>query len=101
MMHVLINDVILNVKIGSKTGPDIHTNIGICQGDFLLALLFILYLAFAVKPLPSVIAAIDYHNPVWSSLDEIIDQDVQKINIDPKYADDFIPEISRVENKSS
>ena len=101
MMHVLINDVILNVKIGSKTGRDIHTNIGICQGDFLLALLFILYLAFAVKPLPSVIAAIDYHNPVWSSLDEIIDQDVQKINIDPKYADDFIPEISRVENKSS
>ena len=64
MVHVLINDVILNVKIGNKTGPDIHTNIGICQGDFLLAVVFILYLAFAVKPLPSVISAIDYHNPL-------------------------------------
>ena len=51
MMHVLINNVILNVKIGNKTGPGIHTNIEICQGDCLSDLLFILYLAFAVKPL--------------------------------------------------
>ena len=35
MMYVLINDVILNVKTGNKTGPNIHTNIGICQGNYL------------------------------------------------------------------
>ena len=32
LMYLLINDVILNVKIGSKTGRDIQTTIGICQG---------------------------------------------------------------------
>ena len=69
MKHALINDVILNVKIGNKTGPDIHTNIGICRGDCLSALLFILYLAFAVQPLPPVISAIDCQKPLWSALD--------------------------------
>ena len=69
MIHVLINDVILNVKIGNKTGPDIHINIGICQGDCLSAPLFILYLAFVVKPLPPVISALDHHKPLWSALD--------------------------------
>ena len=88
LMDVLINVVILNVKIGNKTGPDNGTNIGICQGDCLLALLFILYLAFAVKPLPPVISAIDCHMPLWSSLDWIIDQDMHKITIGTKYADD-------------
>ena len=33
MMDVLINDVILNVKFENKTGADIHTHIGIYQGD--------------------------------------------------------------------
>ena len=51
MMHALINNVILNVKIGNKTGPGIHRNIEICQGDCLLDLLFILHIAFPVKPL--------------------------------------------------
>ena len=89
MTHVLINDVILNVKIGDKTGPDIHTNIGICQGDCLSPLLFILYLGFAVKSLPPVNSAIDYHKPLWSTLDWIIDRDVHKITIDLKHADDI------------
>ena len=90
MKHALINDVILNVKIGNKTGPDIHTNIGICRGDCLSALLFILYLAFAVQPLPPVISAIDCQKPLWSALDWFIDWDVHKITIDPKYADDIL-----------
>ena len=51
MMYLLINDVILNVRIGNETGRDILTSIGICQGDCLSALLFILYLANASKPL--------------------------------------------------
>ena len=59
MMHVLINDVILNLKTGNRTGPDNHANIETCQGDCLAALLFILSLAFAVKPLPPAISAID------------------------------------------
>ena len=90
MIHVPINDVILNVKIGNKTGPDIHTNIGICQGDCLSAPLFILYLAFAVKPLPPVISALDHHKPLWSALDWIMDRDVHIITIDPKHAYDIL-----------
>ena len=35
IMDVLINDVILNVKFENKTGPDIHTHIGIHQGDWI------------------------------------------------------------------
>ena len=50
MMYLLINDV--NVKIGDKVRADILTAIGICQGDCLSALLFILYLAHAIKPIP-------------------------------------------------
>ena len=42
MMHLLVNDVILNVSIGSNIGEDILTAIRICQGDCLSALLFIL-----------------------------------------------------------
>ena len=89
MMHVLINDVILNVKIGNRTGPDIHTDFGICQGDCLSALPFVLYLGFAVKPLPPITSAIDYHKPLWSALDWIIDRDIHKVTIDPKYADNI------------
>ena len=33
MRNLLINNVILNVKIGSKIGRDIPRAIGICQGD--------------------------------------------------------------------
>ena len=62
LMHVLINDEILNVKIVNKTGPDIH--IEICQDD-LSAVMSILYLAFSVKPLPPFISAIDSYKPLW------------------------------------
>ena len=89
MMHLLVNDVILNVRIGSKRGEDILTAIGICQGDCLSALLFILYLAYAIKPLPTHIQPQDYQQTMWSALDWIIDRDARKINIDPKYADDI------------
>ena len=63
MMHVLISDEIRNVKIVNKTGPDIH--IEICQDDVLSALMFIVSLAFLVKPLPPVISAIDFYKPLW------------------------------------
>ena len=32
MMHILINDIILNVRLGDKTGSNINTSVGICQG---------------------------------------------------------------------
>ena len=50
IMHLLINDVIFNVKIGETIGENILTAAGICQGDCLSALLFILYLGHAIKP---------------------------------------------------
>ena len=59
----------------------------------------------AVKPLPPVIPAIDYHKPLWSALGLIIDRDAHKITIDPKYADDISflrsdePEINQVERE--
>ena len=49
MMKILLEDVILRVKIGKKTGEAIKTNIGIPQGGYLSLILFILYLAQALK----------------------------------------------------
>ena len=75
MMHLLVNDVILNVRIGSKIREDILIAIGICQGDCLSALHFILHLAYAIKPLPTHIQSQDYQQTIWSALDWIIDRD--------------------------
>ena len=50
MMKILVEDVILRVKIGKTTGEAIKTNVGIPQGDCLSPILFILYLAEALKP---------------------------------------------------
>ena len=63
MMHVLMNDVILNVRLGDKTGSNINTSVGICQGDCLSALLFIIYLASAIKPLPPHFQQVDCKRP--------------------------------------
>ena len=89
MMHILINDVILNVRVGSKIGRDILTAIGICQGDCLSALLFILYLAYAIKPIPQHTAREDHREVMWSALDWLIRKDEHDVEIDPKYADDI------------
>ena len=64
MMHILINDVKLNVRIGNKTGKDIITKIRICQGDCLSSLLFFLYLAFALKARPR-------HHCAWRLLQKL------------------------------
>ena len=69
MMYLLINDGILNVNIGDKTRRDILTAIGMCQGDCLSALLFILYRAYALKPLPPYTERIDHRETMWSHLD--------------------------------
>ena len=89
MMYLLINDVILNMKIGDKVGADIVTAIGICQGDCLSALLFILYLAYAIKPILKERYPEDCHQTLWSGLDWIVDRDKIQIEIDPKYTHDI------------
>ena len=53
ILNLLINDVVLNVRLGNKIGKDIKTEVGICQGDCLSALLLIFYLAHAIKELPT------------------------------------------------
>ena len=89
MMFLLVNDVILNVKLGCNTGADIKTAIGICQGDYLSALLFILYLAYAIKQIPDERLPQDHQKHLRSALDWIINRDKVNIEIDPKYADDI------------
>ena len=89
IMKVLIMDITLNVKVGNTVGNDIKTEIGIAQGDCLSALLFIVYLALALKELPTLISKEDYEKPMWSELDWLIPRDNHKIEVDPKYADDL------------
>ena len=89
MTNLLINDVILNVRIGNSTGDKIQTAIGICQGDCLSALLFFLYY---ILPLLSnqtttstlQIKPVDYHRTLLSALDWAIDRDTHKVLIVPK-----------------
>ena len=89
MMHLLIDDVILNAKAGDTFGEDILIMIGLCQGDCLSAILFIVYLAYVLKPLPQMAERIDHTETLWSALDWLVHNDVHNIEIDPKYADDI------------
>ena len=68
MMHLLITDVKLMVRIGKTLGVPIDTNIGVAQGDCLSALLFIFYLAHVIGPISS---------------------ETNIVTLDPKYADDI------------
>ena len=90
-MFILINDVTLKVRIGKETGNEINTNVGVCQGDCLSALLFIFYLAHIIKPFPSHATKEDHYKSLlfWSDLDWVINKDVHKVKVDPKYADDI------------
>ena len=49
-MKVLTEDVELQVKIEKEIGEPIVTDTGVPQGDCLSAILFITYLAAAMKP---------------------------------------------------
>ena len=62
MMNILINDVgKMWVEYGMERGDDILTNTGACQGDCLLVIFFIIYLAKAIETLPPYIDRSDYN----------------------------------------
>ena len=79
MMKVLVENVKLKVKIGNEIGNDIHTNIGIPQGDCLSAIFFIVYLAEALKP-------ILHTNNMEGQRNS---KDAHKVIINQQYADDI------------
>ena len=89
IMHVLINDVTLNVKIGNKTGPGIFKNIRICQGDCLSTLSPVCRACivpfhlnrYHLSSLLLAITSLSCDPLTRSSID------VYKITIDPKFAD--------------
>ena len=93
LMEILINDVILNVRIGKNTGKEINTEIGIAQGDFLSAVLFIFYLSIALEKeeeeAEEKVKEDHNYGMYWSDLDWIINKDLHNVKIDPKYADDI------------
>ena len=94
-MYLLTNDVILNVKIRDKVGADILIAIGICQGDCLSTLLFILY--HAIKTIPKDQYPDDYHQTIWSSLDWIVDRDkLQIVDRDKLSEEAKITQVERV-----
>ena len=51
-MHIQIRDILVNVQLVKTTGEDILNKIGITQGDYLSALLFIFYQAKTIQQLP-------------------------------------------------
>ena len=48
LLHLLTNNVKLKVRVGSEFSDEFETIIGIMQGDYLSAVLFIFYLAKAL-----------------------------------------------------
>ena len=89
-MYMLIVDVKLKVRIGDEESEDFATNVGICQGDCLSALIFIFYLAKAMEGIPKHTTAEDHKDKMqWSALDWMIPKETLNIEIDPQYADDI------------
>ena len=90
MMYLLINNVKLKLRVGRSLGEEILTNIGVAKGDYLSTLLFIIYPAKFVDVIPGFPTREDFWNNVlWLELDWLIDRDVYRVVIDPKYAENI------------
>ena len=88
LLHILINDVFIKVRVGEDLSEEIKTLIGIMQGDCLSAILFIFYLTQALTPKEKT-----DHSYCIDSLAQIKWKDYIKeenlFTISPKYADDI------------
>ena len=82
MMKILIEDVSLKVRIGKSIGNEINTNIGVPQGDCLIPILFIVYLAEALKPTRSIATPPNVEDHCYSRFS------TRLLMIDQQYADD-------------
>ena len=98
MVAVLISDVVLTVKVGKELGEQIKTEVGIAQGDCLIAVLFIFYLAKSLTPNRE---CIEHNNASVEQCGHILPEEYKDhdyyrntetknyFEIDPKYADDI------------
>ena len=82
LMYMLITDVKLKVKVGDEESGNFPTNVGVCQGNCLSALLFVFYLAKAMIEMPKNTIEEDHKDKIqWSALDWVIPKDTHKIEI--------------------
>ena len=52
LLSILTNRPLISIHLDGETGEGFHTHVGICQGDCLSAVLFIFYLACALREDP-------------------------------------------------
>ena len=81
MMKILVEDVKLRIRIGKSVSEEVKTNIGVPQGDCLSPILFIIYLAEALKPTRSIAVPSHIEDHMYSKLNSLL-------MIDQQYADD-------------
>ena len=60
-----------------ERGSDILNNTGTCHGDCLSAILFTVYLANTIEPLPQYTDRTYYKKTYWSESDWMINRDTQ------------------------
>ena len=95
ILKILTEDVTLRVKIENEIGIDIITDIGVPQGDCLSALLFIIYLAFALNSNRMEIDhdhnySLDRYYGPQNTVSKEQRERIRELNIACQYADDMV-----------